>query len=86
MKKRYILGALALLAAAYVARLALKTSQDIDRYNRMLSMSDEGTVQQEAPELLRQVVTQQGQTIKEFANFARSAPKDAARYAKIGSM
>lgn len=86
MKKRYIFGVLALAAVAYAVRMALKMGRDLERYNRILSMSDEGTVQQEAPELLLQLAKQQAQTIKEFQNFARSAPKDALRYLKIESM
>lgn len=86
MKKRYIFGILALAATAYVVRLTVRMLQDVERYNRILAMSDEGTVGQEAPELLLQAARQQAQTIKEFRNFARSAPKDAVRYVKIGSM
>ena len=86
MKKRYIFGALALLATPYLVRLSLKLRQEYVRYNRILSMSDEGNVMEETPELLLQLVEQQAQTIKEFKNFARSAPKDAARYLKIEAM
>lgn len=86
MKKRYIFGLLALAAAVYAVRMALKMRDDMERYNHILSMSDEGTLQQEAPELLLQVIEQQAQTIKELRTFARKAPKDAARYVKIETM
>jgi hypothetical protein len=86
VKKRYIFGALALFATAYFVRLSLKLRQEYLRYNHILSMSDEGNVMEETPELLLQVVKQQAQTIKELKNFARSAPKDVARYLKIEAM
>ena len=86
MKKRYIFGALAVLGAVYLVRMGLKMMSDVDRYNDMLAMSDEGTLQEETPELLMQAIRQQAQTIEEFKNFARHAPKDAARYMKIESM
>lgn len=86
MKKRYIFGALALLATAYLVRLSLKLREEYVRYNHILAMSDEGTVMEEAPELLLQVAVQQAQTIKEFKNLARSAPKDVVRYLKIEAM
>jgi len=86
VKKRYIFGALALTAAVYAVRLSLKLRQEYLRYNHILSLSDEGTVMEEAPELMLQLAVQQAQTIKELKNFARSAPKDAMRYVKIESM
>lgn len=86
MKKRYIFGALGALAAFYLVRLSLKMKSDVERYNNILAMSEEGTVQEETPELLLQAFRQQAQTIEEFKSFARHAPKDAARYVKFGSM
>lgn len=86
MKKRYIFGVLALAAAAYVVRLSLKLREEYVRYNHILSLSDEGTAMEEAPELMLQLAKQQAQTIKEFKNFALHVPKDIARYIKIESM
>ncbi len=86
MKKRYIFGGLALLATAYFVRLSLKLRQEYVRYNHILSMSDEGHVLDETPELLLQVIKQQAQTVKEFRTFARKIPKDVARYLKIEAM
>lgn len=86
MKKRYIFGALAVLATVYFVRLSLKLRQEYVRYNHILSMSDEGTVMEETPELMLQLLAQQAQTAKEFKNLARSAPKDVARYIKIEAM
>jgi hypothetical protein len=79
-------GALGLLATAYLVRLSLKLRQEYVRYNHILSMSDEGTVAEETPELMLQVVAQQAQTIEEFKKFAMHVPKDVARYLKIEAM
>lgn len=86
MNKRNIWGALAALAALYAVRMTLKMAQEVRRYNHILSMSNEGTVQQEFPELMLQVMKQERQTGKEWMNFMKSAPKDLARYMKIESM
>lgn len=86
MKKRYIFGILALGAAAYFVRLSLKLRQEYVRYNHILSLSDEGSVMEEAPELLMQFAKQEAQTIEEFKKFALRVPKDVARYLKIESM
>jgi hypothetical protein len=86
MRKRNVLTALAVLAALYAARMALKMAEDVRRYNHILSLSNEGTVQQEFPELMVQVMKSERQTVKEWMNFLMSAPKDLARYLKIESL
>lgn len=86
MKKRTIWGALAALAALYAAKMAIKIAGDVKRYNHILSMSNEGTVFEETPELLMQVMKQERQTVKEWMNFMKSFPSDLARYMKIESM
>ena len=86
MKKRYVFGVLALAAAAYLVRLSLKLRQDYLRYNHILSLSDEGNVMEEAPELMLQLSKQQAQIVEEFKKFALHVPKDIARYIKIESM
>jgi hypothetical protein len=86
MRKRNLWGAVAALAALYAIRMTIKMVEDLRRYNHILSMSNEGTVQEELPELLRQVITRERQTLKEWMNFMKSAPKDIARYMKIESM
>lgn len=86
MNKRNLWGALAALAALYAIRMSLKLAEDYRRYNHILSLSNEGTVQDELPELLVQLYKREKQTLKEWANFAMSFPKDAARYLKIESM
>lgn len=86
MRKRNLWGAVAALAALYAIRMTIKMVEDVRRYNHILSMSNEGTVQEEFPELMRQVVTRERQTLKEWMNFMKSAPKDIARYIKIESM
>jgi len=86
MRKRNLWGAVAALAALYAIRLTMKMAEDVRRYNHILSMSNEGTVQEEFPELLRQVVKRERQTVVEWMNFLKSAPKDLARYMKIESM
>jgi hypothetical protein len=86
MKKRNLWGALAALGALYAVKMAMKMTHDVRRYNHILSMSNEGTVAEEAPELMLQVMKHQRQTLKEWINFMKSAPKDLARYLKIESM
>ena len=86
MRKRNLWGAVAALAALYAIRMTIKMAEDLRRYNHILSMSNEGTVQEEFPELMRQVLTRERQTLKEWMNFMKSAPKDIARYMKIESM
>lgn len=86
MRKRSLWGAVAALAALYAIRMTIKMVEDLRRYNHILSMSNEGTVREELPELLRQVMTRERQTLKEWKNFMKSAPKDIARYMKIESM
>lgn len=86
MRKRNLWGAVAALAALYAIRMTIKMVEDVRRYNHILSMSNEGTVQEEFPELMRQVMTRERQTLKEWMNFMKSAPKDIARYIKIESM
>jgi hypothetical protein len=86
MKKRNLWGAVAALAALYAVKMVMKVTHDVRRYNHILSMSNEGTVAEEAPELLLQVMKQERQTLREWLNFIRSAPKDFARYLKIESM
>ncbi len=86
MRKRNLWGVLAALAVFYAARMALKMAGDVRRYNHILSLSNEGTVQQELPELMLQVMKRERQTVKEWMNFIKSAPRDLARYMKIESL
>lgn len=86
MRKRNVLAALATLGALYAVREALKMAGEVRRYNHILSMSNEGTVSQELPELMIMAAKQQKQTAKEWMALMRSAPKDLMRYLKIESM
>ena len=86
MKKKTVWRALLALAALSMLRMTLKMAQEVRRYERILAMSDEGTLSQEVPEVLITMLRQQRQTIKEWKNFMRSAPKDAMRYLKIETM
>ena len=86
MTKRNCWGAVAVLAVLYSARMALKMAHDLRRYNDILSLSNEGTVQDEMPELMLQVRKRERQTAKEWMNFLKSLPKDLAREAKMWSM
>lgn len=86
MKKKTFWGGLAILAGLYALRFGLKTAEELRRYNHIRSLSDDGTVADEAPELVKKVVRGQGDTLKEWMNFLQSAPKDLARYLKIETM
>lgn len=86
MRKRNLWGALAAIAVLAGVRMALKMSHDYRRYNHILSLSNEGTVQEEFPELMVQVMKGEKQTLKEWLTLMQSLPKDVARYIKIESM
>lgn len=86
MRKRKVLGALAALGAIYTLRAALKMASDTRRYNHMRSLSNEGTFQDDFRDLMMQVMDSERQTGREWVNFMKSAPKDLARYIRIGSM
>jgi hypothetical protein len=86
MRKRNLWTVVGVLAALYTTRMALKLAGEYRRYNHILSMSNEGTVQEEFPELMVQVMKNEKQTLKEWKNLMMSAPKDIARYMKIESM
>lgn len=86
MRKRTVWGPLAAIAALYLVRLGFKLAGEWRRYDKILAMSNEGTVAQEFPELMVQMLTQQKQTLEEWKNFMRSAPKDLIRYLKIETM
>ncbi|HZZ65613.1 MAG TPA: hypothetical protein VFE17_08955 [Candidatus Baltobacteraceae bacterium] len=86
MRKRMVWGPVAAIAALYLMRFGFKLAGEWRRYDKMLAMSNEGTVAQEFPELMVQIVTQQKQTLKEWKSFLRTAPKDLMRYLKIETM
>jgi hypothetical protein len=86
MRKKTFWGGLAILAGLYAVRMGLKLSGELKRYNHILSLSNEGTVQEETPELMLQVMKQQKQTIKEWVTFVQAIPKDVVRYLKIETM
>lgn len=86
MTKKIVFGAIAALAAFYTVKMTLKMRHDLKRYNHILSLSDEGTVQEEFPELMLQLAKQETQALKELQTFARKVPKDVKRYMKIEAM
>jgi hypothetical protein len=86
MRKRTLWAPLAAIAVLASARMALKMAHDYRRYNHILSLSNEGTVQEEFPELMVQVMKREKQTLKEWLTLMKSFPKDLARYMKIESM
>lgn len=85
MRKKALWG-VAILAGLYALRFSLKTSEELRRYNHILSLSNEGPVSQEIPDLMAEVLKQQRQTLAEWMNFVQSAPRDLMRYLKIGTM
>jgi hypothetical protein len=86
MNKRRIWGAVAALAALYAIRMSIKMLEDLRRYNHILSLSNEGTVQEEFPELMVQIKAHEKQTLKEWKNLIKSVPKDAMREFKMMTM
>jgi hypothetical protein len=86
MKKRAIARTLAIAAALYMAKLALTMAGELRRYNHIRSLSNEGPVMEETPEVMMQVMRQQRQALKDWIAFFKALPKDIARYAKIELM
>jgi hypothetical protein len=87
MKKRAIAGTLVAAGIAWwLTKFALTMAQEVRRYDHIRSLSNEGPVMEETPELTMQVLRQQRQTLKEWMMFFQRFPKEAARYAKIESM
>lgn len=86
MNKKNVWGAIAALAALYVARMAYKMTMEARRYNDILAMSNEGTLQDELPGLMVQIMAGQKQTVKEWMSFMKTAPSDLVRYMKIEAM
>ncbi len=87
MKKRTVLGALAGAATAMMfARMSMKMTRDLRRYDHLRSLSNEGPVMQETPEMMMQVLTYERHFLKNLKSFFQALPKDIARYMKIESM
>ncbi len=86
MKKRNIAGPLAALAALYLARLGFKLAGELRRYDHLRSMSNEGPVMEETPDIMQQLMVNERPVLKEWKSFFQAIPKDVARYLKIESM
>lgn len=87
MKKRNIFGTLvALGVATYLFKFTAKMMQEIDRYNHIRSLSDEGPVMEETPDMLLQIATQERHFVMGWFAFLKALPHDIARYTKIESM
>ena len=86
MRKRAIARTLAIAAALYAAKFVLTMAAELRRYDHLRSLSNEGPVMQETPEIAMQVMRGQRLTVKEWMMFFKSLPKDVARYAKIEFM
>jgi|GEM_PF-4148585 len=86
MRKRTIVKTLAVAGVLYLAKFALTMAGELRRYDHLRSLSNEGPVMQEAPEITMQVVRGQRLIVKEWIMFFKSLPKDVARYVKIESM
>jgi hypothetical protein len=87
MKKRAIAGTIAAAGLAlWAAKFWLTMAHELRRYNHIRSLSNEGPVMEETPEITMQVMRQQRQTLKEWMTFFQSLPRDAARYLKIETL
>jgi len=87
MRKRNILtAALALTAAAYIARGTAKTLAEWARYEKIREMSDEGPLTQEFPELVAQTIRREGDFLRELATFALRFPYELYRYLRMESL
>lgn len=87
MKKRAYAGIAAGAAAAFViTRMSFKMAKDLRRYNHLRSLSDEGPVQDEFPDMMLQLMTQERHLALALRDFFKALPHDVARDAKIFSM
>jgi hypothetical protein len=87
MKKRYIAGAVAGgIIALWTAKMSMKMAHDLRRYNHIRSLSDEGPIQEETPDMLLQLATQERHWLIAMRDFFKAIPHDVARDAKIFSM
>lgn len=87
MKKRHWAGTLAVAAVTYyLAKMGFKMARDLERYDRLRAMSNEGPVLEETPDMLMQVMVQERHMLKNWAEFFKAIPKDVARDAKIFTM
>ncbi len=86
MRKRMLWGPVAALAAIYALRMAIRMSQDMSRYNRMLAMSDEEPLSRKVPSILGQVVREQRATVNDWLDLLVSFPGELIRYVRMGSM
>jgi hypothetical protein len=87
MKKRYIAGAVAGAAVAlWATQMWMKMARDLRRYNHIRSLSDEGPIQEEAPDMLLQLMTQERHALIAWGEFLKALPHDIARETKIFSM
>lgn len=87
MRKRTVAGTIVTGAIAiWATRFMLKMAQEVRRYDHIRSLSNEGPIAEETPEIAMQIMREQQQTVKEWVQFLMRFPKDAARYMKIESM
>lgn len=87
MKKRNVVGMMA--AAGLIlwgVRFSMTMAKELRRYDHLRSLSNEGPVMEETPEMTLQVLRQQRLTAREWMQFFQKFPKDVARYMKIESM
>jgi hypothetical protein len=87
MKKRSLLGTVAAIAGTvYFTRLGLKLAGELRRYDHIRSLSNEGPVMEETPELMMQMLTHEREAVKDWVAFIKAIPKDIVRYTKIETM
>ncbi|MDQ2873276.1 MAG: hypothetical protein M3R35_09130 [Candidatus Eremiobacteraeota bacterium] len=86
MKKRYIVGALALAGGYWLIKQAISMQGDLAHYNRLRAMSGDGPLREEVPAMLQQIKENFAETSGQLHGVLGSLPADAARYARIKAM
>ena len=86
MRKRTLWGPVAAIAALYAIKIGLRVADDLQRYNRILAMSDEDPLSSKLPNLAMQVLSEERATVKEWMAFFVSFPNDLLRYFRMESM
>ena len=85
-KRKIVTTALALAAAAYVARFSAKLLAELARYERIREMSDEGSLWGEVPKIAGETIRGERDFATEMLAFFVKAPYELARYFRMESL
>jgi hypothetical protein len=84
-QKSLVLVALS-AATVLIARAALNVAQDVQHYNRIRKMSNQGPIWEEVPEMLRQIREGEKGVPRMIVSIVKGFPKDLDRYLRMRAM